>query len=159
MEFREAVVCFSSERENRRRMSKLCRNPVNITFNMKYVTKHILNITQNCVYAATLLALKGNYEHPTMTEIKTGQKLHQNLIPVKSEQLWFGKNASTRWSIYLARWAVTFGEMQNKSKIVMSGGFTRNSLFFLNYIFFCSFGVWAVTVGSTLHLLNEHLSL
>ena len=39
-----------------------------------------------------VLALKGNYEPPALAEIKTGQKLHQNLILMKSAPRRFGKN-------------------------------------------------------------------
>ena len=58
-------------------------------------------------YATTLweAGSKGKlcYQHPAAWQkTKTGQKLHQNLIPMKSEWGWFGKN-TLRWNIYFGK--------------------------------------------------------
>ena len=58
-------------------------------------------------YATTLweAGSKGKlcYQHPAAWQkTKTGQKLHQNLIPMKSEWGWFGKNPP-RWNIYFGK--------------------------------------------------------
>ena len=65
------------------------------------------------------LAVKGNYviNIPPWQKTKTGQKLHQNLILMKSAPRRFGKN--TRGTKHLfAKWAVTFGQMENMYTIM-----------------------------------------
>ena len=74
------------------------------------------------------LAVKGNYviNIPPWQKTKTGQKLHQNLILMKSAPRRFGKN--TRGGVggwgggmkhLFAKWAVTFGQMENMYTIMI----------------------------------------